>query len=84
MHLQFLRLGNFPLGRRLESKDDFAAYRPMISVAVYTGDHSGIWCVSRVKLPSYDVVQEVPVFEAWVSPCCLEPIVLLEQGVVMS
>ena len=32
-------------------------------------------------LPSQDVVQEVPVFGAWVSPCCLEPILLLEQGV---
>ena len=32
-------------------------------------------------LQSYDVVQEVPVFGAWVSPCCLEPILLLEQGV---
>ena len=31
-------------------------------------------------LLSQDVVQEVPVFGAWVSPCCLEPI-LLEQGV---
>ena len=30
-------------------------------------------------LPSQDVVQEVPVFGAWVSPCCLEPILLLEQ-----
>ena len=32
-------------------------------------------------LPSQDVVQEVPAFGAWVSPCCLEPILLLEQGV---
>ncbi len=32
-------------------------------------------------LPSQDVVQEVPVFEAWLSTCCLEPILLLEQGV---
>ena len=32
-------------------------------------------------LPSQDVVQEVPVSEAWVSPCCLEPILLLEQCV---
>ena len=32
-------------------------------------------------LLSQDIVQEVPVFEAWVSPCCLEPIFLLEQGV---
>ena len=32
-------------------------------------------------LPSYDVVQEMPVFGAWVSLCCLEPILLLEQGV---
>ena len=32
-------------------------------------------------LPSQDVVQEVPAFGAWVSPCCLEPILLLEQGI---
>ena len=32
-------------------------------------------------LPSLDVVQEVPVFGAWASLCCLEPILLLEQGV---
>ena len=32
-------------------------------------------------LLSQDVVQGVPVFGAWVSPCCLEPILLLEQGV---
>ena len=32
-------------------------------------------------LPSQDVVQKVPVSEAWVSPCCLEPILLLEQCV---
>ena len=32
-------------------------------------------------LPSQDVVQEVPVSGAWVSPCCLEPLFLLEQGV---
>ena len=32
-------------------------------------------------LPSQDVVQEVPVFGAWVPPCCLEPILLLEKGV---
>ena len=32
-------------------------------------------------LPSKDVVQEVPVLGAWVFPCCLEPILLLEQGV---
>ena len=32
-------------------------------------------------LPSQDVVQEVPVFGAWVSPYCFEPIPLLEQGV---
>ena len=32
-------------------------------------------------LPSQDVVQEVPVFGVWVSPFCLEPIHLLEQGV---
>ena len=32
-------------------------------------------------LPSQDVVQQVPVFGSWMSPCCLEPILLLEQGV---
>ena len=32
-------------------------------------------------LLSQDVVQEMPVLEALVSPCCLEPILLLEQGV---
>ena len=32
-------------------------------------------------LPSQDVVQEVPVFGVWVSPFCLEPILLLEQSV---
>ena len=32
-------------------------------------------------LPSQDVVQETLVFGAWVSPCCLESILLLEQGV---
>ena len=32
-------------------------------------------------LPSQDVVQEVPVLGAWVSPRCLEIILLLEQGV---
>ena len=32
-------------------------------------------------LLSQDVVQEVPVFGAWVSLCCLEPILLLEQCV---
>ena len=32
-------------------------------------------------LPSQDVVQEMQVFGALVSPCCLEPILLLEKGV---
>ena len=32
-------------------------------------------------LLSQDVVQEVPVFGAWVSLCCLEPILLLEKGI---
>ena len=32
-------------------------------------------------LPSQDIVQDVPVFGAWVSPCCLEQTLLLEQGV---
>ena len=42
VHLQFLRLGTFPLGRRLEGKGDFAAYQPTISIAVYTGHHYGV------------------------------------------
>ena len=37
--------------------------------------------ITPVMLPSQGVVQEVPVFGAWVSPCCLEPILLLEQDV---
>ena len=32
-------------------------------------------------LPSQDLVKEVPVFGTWVSPCCLEPILLLERSV---
>ena len=32
-------------------------------------------------LPSQDVIHEVPVSGAWVAPCCLEPVLLLEQGV---
>ena len=32
-------------------------------------------------LLSQEVVQEVPVFGEWVPPCCLEPTLLLEQGV---
>ena len=71
----------FPLGRRLEGKGDFAAYQPMISVAVCTGHHCSVYCVSRVMLPTQDVVQKVPVFGAWVPPSCLEPILLLEQDV---
>ena len=67
VHLQFLRLGTSPLGGRFEGKGDFAAYQPMISVAVCTGQHSGVEYVSRVMLPSQDVVQEVPVFGAWLS-----------------
>ena len=78
VHLQFLHLGTFPFGRRLEGKGNFAAYQPMISVAVCTGHHSGVLYVFHVMLPSQDVVQKVPVFGAWVSPCCLEPILLLE------
>ena len=69
VHLQLLLLETFPLGRRLEGTGDFATYQSIISV------------VSRVTLPSQVVVQEVPVFGAWVSPCCLEPILLLEHGV---
>ena len=43
VHLQFFfRLGTFPLGRRLEGKGYFAAYQPMINVAVCTGHHSGV------------------------------------------
>ena len=37
---------------------------------------------SCVMLSSQAVVQVMPVFGAWVSPCCLEPILLLEQGFV--
>ena len=81
VHLQFLRLGTFLLGRRPGGKGDFAAYQPMIIVAVHTGHHPGVQYVSCVMLPRQDVVQEVPVFAAWVSPCDLEPILLLEQGV---
>ena len=40
--LEFLRLGTFHLGRRLEGKGDFAEYQPMISVAICTGHHSGV------------------------------------------
>ena len=36
---------------------------------------------SCVMLSSQAVVQVMPVFGAWVSPCCLEHILLLEQGV---
>ena len=32
-------------------------------------------------LPSQDVIHEVPVSGAWVAPCCLERVLLLEQGV---
>ena len=42
VHLQFLRLGTFPPGRRLEGEGDFASYQPVISVAVCTGHHSGV------------------------------------------
>ena len=42
VHLQFLRLGTFPLGRKLQGKGDFAAYQPMISLEVCTGHHSGV------------------------------------------
>ena len=76
-----LRLGTFSLGKGLEGKGDLAAYQPMISVAVCTEHHSGVHFVSRVMLLSWIVVQEVPMFGAWVSPCCLEPILLLEQCV---
>ena len=34
VHLQFLRLGTFPLERKLEGEGDFVAYQPMIIVAV--------------------------------------------------
>ena len=50
VHLQFLRLGTFPLGRRLECKGDFAVYQPMISVAVCTGHHCGVVYISHVML----------------------------------
>ena len=59
VHLQFLRMGSFPLGRRLKGKCDFAVYQPMISVAVCTGHRSGVKYVSRVMLPSQDIVQAV-------------------------
>ena len=62
VHLQFLRTRSFPLGRRLKGKCKFAVYQPMISVAVCTGHRSGVQYVSRVKLSSQDMVQEVPVF----------------------
>ena len=42
VHLQFLRLETFPPERRLESKGDFAAYQPMISLTVCTGHYSGV------------------------------------------
>ena len=42
VRLQFLCLGTFPLGRRLEGKGDFVAYQPMVRVAVCTGHHSGV------------------------------------------
>ena len=32
-------------------------------------------------LPSQDIVQEMPMYGAWMSPCCLEPILLLEHSV---
>ena len=82
VHSQFLHLGTFPLWRRHEGKGDFAAYQPMISVAVCTGHYSAVLWVSCVMLPSQDVVQEVPVFRMWVSSCCIEPILVLEQGFV--
>ena len=50
VHLQFLPVGTVPLGRRLEGKDDFAAYQPMVSVVVCTGHHSGVWFVSHVMV----------------------------------
>ena len=37
--------------------------------------------MSLVSLPSLGVVQEVPVFGAWVPLLCFEPVLLLEQGV---
>ena len=80
-YLQFLRLVTFSFARRFEGKDVSAAYQPVISVAVCSGHHSGVHFVSRVMLLSWIVVQEVPMFGAWVSPCCLEPILLLEQCV---
>ena len=36
--------------------------------------------MSLVSLPSSGVVQAVPVFGVWVPLCCLEPVLLLEQG----
>ena len=37
VYLQFLRVGTFPLWRKLEGKGDFATYQPMISVTLCTG-----------------------------------------------
>ena len=55
----------------------------LIQVIKNLYNKASLWCivVSRVTLPSLDVVQEVAVFLARVSPFCLEPILLLEQGV---
>ena len=36
--------------------------------------------MSLVSLPSSGVVQAVPVFGVWVPLCCLESVLLLEQG----
>ena len=44
VHLQFLRLGTFPLGVRLEGKGDFAAYQPMISVAYHPMISVALYC----------------------------------------
>ena len=81
MHSQPLRLETFSLGRRLEGKGNCAAYQPVISAMVCSEQHSDVQYVTRVMLVSLGVVQGVPVFGAWMPSCCLEPILLLEQGV---
>ena len=44
---------------------------------------ASLWCVILLsrQAAKLGLVQEVLAFGMWVSPCCLEPILLLEQGV---
>ena len=51
VHLEFLRLETFPLGRRLEGKGDFSAYQPMIRVTVCTGHHSRVMLPGQKRSP---------------------------------